>query len=319
MRRHPSDGQHRFTCLRCRLAVTLWGIVFVALAAAIPFHPELAFCAEKGCAEKGCAEKGCNEKTVISEGVRNDIGLLIHDVKSVYQSAATQIKLLLPDELDPNEQYRVLFVLPVEEGNGVRWGDGLSEIRKHDLHNRHNLICVTPTFSDLPWYADHASSSTIRQESFLLKDVVPFIDRTYPTIAKPSGRLLVGFSKSGWGAFSLVLRNPDVFGKAAAWDAPFMMKEPNKYGMGPIFGSQQNFEKYQLTRLIQSKAPTFRHDERLFHFGFGSFQSHHDRLEELLVELKIAHKYRNGPERKHAWESGWLPEAVEALVAVDNT
>ena len=51
----------------------------------------------------------------------------------------------------------------------------------------------------------------------------------------------IGFSKSGWGAFSLLLRHPEVFGRAAAWDAPLMLEQPNRYGMGAVFGSQENF------------------------------------------------------------------------------
>jgi hypothetical protein len=59
------------------------------------------------------------------------------------------------------------------------------------------------------------------------------------------GLLLLGFSKSGWGAlFSLLLRHPDVFGKAAAWDAPLVMDSPGRHGNGDIFGTPENFEKY---------------------------------------------------------------------------
>ena len=254
-----------------------------------------------------------SERAVIAEASRDTNGLLVHKVRSKRQSTTTQISLLLPDEMEKGKRYPVVYVLPVEAGSGKRWGDSLMEVKKSDLHNKHKVICVEPTFSDLPWYADHNTSTTLRQESYLLKDVVPFIDRSYPVIAEPSGRLLVGFSKSGWGAFTLLLRNPDTFGKAAAWDAPFMMQQPNKYGMGPIFGSQENFEKYQLTRLVVDKAAKFRSDVRLFHFGYGNFQTHHEQMEKLLVENKIAHHYEAGPKREHAWNSGWLAPAVAAL------
>ena len=91
---------------------------------------------------------------------------------------------------------------------------------------------MAPTFSHLPWYADHPTDPDIRQESYLLEVVIPFIEANYPARADRRGRLLLGFSKSGWGAYSLLLRHPDVFGKAAAWDAPLMMSEPGKYGSG---------------------------------------------------------------------------------------
>ena len=34
-----------------------------------------------------------------------------------------------------------------------------------------------------------------------------------------------------------------------------------------------------------------------------------------MLELKIPHAYRDGPQRKHDWHSGWLPEAVHFLAA----
>ena len=67
-----------------------------------------------------------------------------------------------------------------------------------------------------------------------------------PVQTVPAGRLLLGFSKSGWGAFSLLLRHPDVFGRAAAWDAPLMMNKPGPYGSGDIFGTPENFARYQI-------------------------------------------------------------------------
>ena len=91
----------------------------------------------------------------------------------------------------------------------------------------------------------------MRQEACFLQVIVPYIEHHYPVEAERSSRLLLGFSKSGWGAYSLLLRHPDLFGRAAAWDAPLMKDRPDQYGMGEIFGTQENFEKYQVTRLLE--------------------------------------------------------------------
>ena len=155
----------------------------------------------------------------------------------------------------PRTRCPVVYVLPVEAGNAHHYGDGLLEIQKRDLHRRFSAIFVAPTFAQLPWYADHPSDPEIRQESYFLKVVVPFIEQRYPARADRDGRLLVGFSKSGWGAYSLLLRHPDHFGKAAAWDAPLMEPRPARFGMGPIFGTQENFEQYQITTLARSPGP----------------------------------------------------------------
>jgi len=220
----------------------------------------------------------------------------------------------LPNRLVKEKRYPVLYVLPVEPLDGVKWGDGLREVEKNDLHNKYSLICVMPTFSETPWYADHPTNAEIRQEAHFLNVVVPFIDQTYPTLAKRQGRLLLGFSKSGWGAFSLLLRHPELFGRAVAWDAPLMMERPDKYRAADIFGTQENFEKYRISTLLKKRATKVPDPVQLIHFGYGNFREHHQAAHRLMDELKIAHQYRDGPKREHSWHSGWLPEAVQRLV-----
>ena len=252
--------------------------------------------------------------TTISPAREDGQGYLVHDVQSPFQEGTTRIRVLLPARIEANRRLRVLYVLPVEARDGKQFGDGLEECRKLNVHDMHDLIVVSPTFSELPWYADHPTERSIRQETYFVRVVVPFIDKTYPTVDRPDGRLLVGFSKSGWGAFSLLLRHPELFGRAAAWDAPLMKERPDQFHMDRIFGSQDNFRQYQLSRLVKAEEATFRNEPRLFHFGFGNFRDHHRRFESLLVAHSIAHRYHDGPRRAHRWGSGWLPEAIAELL-----
>jgi len=250
----------------------------------------------------------------VSSARQDDNGWRVHRVKSDFQAGETEIRVLVPDGPQSGPPYATLYVLPVEAGDGRRWGDAQREIRRHDLHNQYRLVCVYPTFSHLPWYADHPQRSAIRQESYFLRVVVPFVERDYPVRQDGSGRLLVGFSKSGWGAFSLLLRHPDRFGKAAAWDAPLAMAQPDRFGMDGIFATQENFGRYQITSLLRQRAEALRTGPRLIHLGYGNFRDQHLTVESLLEELRIPHVFRDGPTRSHAWDSGWLPEAVKLLV-----
>jgi len=133
-------------------------------------------------------------------------------------------------------------------------------------------------------------------------------------LATGPGRLLLGFSKSGWGAWTLLLRHPDVFGRAAAWDAPLAMDHCGPFGSGEIFGTQENFEQYEIADLLRAKAGELRGGTRLILNGYGNFRKDHQRIHALLEELRIPHVYRDGPPRKHDWHSGWVSEAVELLV-----
>ena len=257
---------------------------------------------------------------VISEPMIDAQGIRTHRVTSEFQLGETLLRVLLPEKIELNVKLKTLYILPVEANSENRYGDGLLEAKKLDLANKYRLNCVAPTFSHLPWYADHPTDKTIRQESYFLKIVVPAIEQRYPTFNEQSGRLLVGFSKSGYGAWSLLLRNSDQFAKAAAWDAPLMKTAPDQFGMGPIYGTPENFLGYRIDHLLRDRAESLRAKSeshpgvRLIHLGFDNFRDHHERAEALLNELKIPHTYTDGPKRPHTWHSGWLEEAVKRLM-----
>lgn len=245
---------------------------------------------------------------------REENGIIVHVISSPCQAGKTEIRVLLPDKLEPDRRYPVVYVLPVEAARESTYGDGLQEVQHHGLHNQHHAIFVAPTFSALPWYADHPGDPHLRQETYFVKVVVPLIEQRYPAVTESRGRLLVGFSKSGWGAYTLLLRHPDLFGRAAAWDAPLMKEKPDQFGMGEIFGTQANFELYRVSTLLTQRAAELRDNNRLILLGFGNFRQHHVQVHELMVRLGIRHEYRDGPARTHDWSSGWLEEAVELLL-----
>ncbi len=240
----------------------------------------------------------------------------VHRLRSPRQAGESTVRVFVPDNSHSPGPPRLLLVLPVEAGTENRWGDPAAEVRRIDLANRYNLVVAIPTFSELPWYADHPTDKRLRQESYLLDDVLPLIDRHHGTQSSAGTTMVVGFSKSGWGAWSLLLRHPSIFARAAAWDAPLMQRKPDKYGMGPIFGNQANFNRYLVSDLVKRQAKLLRSHKRLALTGyFQSFRAHHLAMHRLLTELGVPHTYRDGPKRDHHWESGWLEEAVGLLVS----
>jgi len=249
----------------------------------------------------------------------NDI--ISHRIVSPFQSDSTTIRVLLPERIVAGEAYPVLYILPVKEKDNRHNGDGLLEIKRYDYHNKFNLICVAPQFTTLPWYADHETNLQRQDESHFLKTVIPFIDKTYPTIKSKKGRLLIGFSKSGWGAFSLLLRHPDKFYKAVGWDIGIRMdtgpltEEVRSKGIEGIFGSVANFEKYRISTLLKKQGKSLGESARLFYYNTeGKRASGGAEIHRLMVDLKIPHRYLFEPKRRHRWDSGWIPEAMRFLI-----
>ncbi|WP_417848039.1 hypothetical protein [Thalassoglobus sp.] len=249
------------------------------------------------------------------QAIFRENGLETYQLESEHQSAPTNLYVLKPLGAQKEKPLRIVFLLPVEAGEGSQWGSPLAEVYQQGLHEKHQIIFVTATFSDLPWYADHPDNPKLQQEQYILGSVLPFIRWNVPEGRHDrDGRLLIGFSKSGWGAWSLLLRHPDKFAKAAAWDAPLMMKAPGKYGSMPIFGSEENFEEYHLSAILKQASESNVADNRLIHAGYGNFREHHEEMDSLLKSLEIPAIYIDGPQRKHHWQSGWFPELLEELL-----
>lgn len=242
-------------------------------------------------------------------------GIEAWEIDSPHQAGKTRLSIIRPEFTINGKRYPILFLLPVEAGAGSRWGNPLSEAIKHDLVHKHQVIIVSPTFSDLPWYANHPTTPQLQQEKYFVEDILKTLRWHLPEgMHHRDGRYLIGFSKSGWGAWSLLLRHQDLFAKAAAWDAPLMMDWPSKYGSQPIFGNEQNFRDYQLTRLLKELKSKDQFNDRLLHAGYDNFREHHQQMQKLLNNLSIEATYLNGPQRDHHWNSGWLPEVVAVLL-----
>lgn len=264
----------------------------------------------------GQAREKDSPEIQVSEPMQDSGGVISYRLTTPWQSKPVQLRILEPRSLRAEEPRRFLLVLPVEQGEETRFGDGLAEVRRLGLHDRYGLVVVAPSFAELPWYADHPSDPRRADETHLLRGVIPLIDRLYPS--KHPVRLLLGFSKSGWGACSLILRHPELFNAAAAWDAPLMKDRPNQFGMDAAFGNQEHFTQYQVTRLFEQKADLFQSRKRLVLQGDGNFQSQMQQAHQLLDGLRIPHDWVDGPPRKHEWSSGWVAGMVSLLVGMSR-
>jgi hypothetical protein len=236
-------------------------------------------------------------------------------------------RVLLPDRIEAETRYRVLYALPVEAGINQRYGDPLEVFRAMNVPNQYGLILVVPQFETDPWYGNHATDRRRQYEDAMVKEIVPEVDRLYPTVPALEGRLLFGFSKSGWGAFTLILRNPGVFGYAASWDAPLMMTERpfGSWRTDETFGTAQNMAGYLPSRLLQERGAAFRKRERLVLAGKNLFgpacdsrfpyagPSQTEAAHSLMERLGIRHRYDVGVTAPHRWDEAWIAPVLAML------
>ncbi|MBU0714126.1 MAG: hypothetical protein KJ964_02060 [Verrucomicrobia bacterium] len=256
----------------------------------------------------------------MNHGCRDEVKT--HFLESEYQNGRQEVRVLLPDKYDGKKKHKVLYVLPVEAGFNRVYGYGLGVLQEMNAHNGYDLIMVQMGFEKEPWFGDHAVNPGIRQASYLKKAVVPFIETNYSAFGSPEGRLLFGFSKSGWGAFSLILTYPDFFGYAAAWDAPLLL-EGFHFGMQAVYGTMEQLIRYHPGLLVTRQQMAFQDKTRLVltgekDWGKGiptpSGGSHTVEMHELLEHNMIKHYYDNRLSAPHCWHKSWMVPTLKALM-----
>jgi|GEM_PF-5835586 len=247
-------------------------------------------------------------------------GVQYYPVTSAYQGSQQQIiRVLQPTNPVSGKPSRVLYVLPVDAGVDTlssTWSDGLEELRLLDVPNRFNMTLIAPSFNYEPWYGDNILDPTRRMESFIIDDLVPFGDTFLPPNSTPQ-RYLIGFSKSGNGVLFLILRHPGVFNAAAAWDSPAQLSDLSAFSALPTnFGTQANYNTYNIPSLVSSNAGPFQQQNRLWVSGDqAAWTADMIQLNSQLTAASIPHTWIQGGVRVHSWGSGWLDGAVTDLDA----
>jgi len=89
-------------------------------------------------------------------------------------------------------------------------------------------------FNDPVFYLDRRDGK-YQMESWILRELVPFVDDHFRTLARPEGRALLGFSAGGFGAANLGLKHPNVF-RVMASHAGFFDPDDDPSVMRGILG-----------------------------------------------------------------------------------
>ena len=73
-----------------------------------------------------------------------------------------------------------------------------------------NFIIVTPEGED-GWYTDSATKPNDKYESYIIKELIPEVDKKFRTVADRDHRIVAGLSMGGFGALKFGLKYPDMF------------------------------------------------------------------------------------------------------------
>lgn len=191
----------------------------------------------------------------------------------------------------------VVYLLHGHGGSYAQW-PGLAPQLK-DKADELNILLVCPDGGFDSWYFDSPIDPSVRYETFIIKELVPYIDAHYPTAADRQHRAITGLSMGGHGGLYLGIRHEDLFGAAGATSGgvdfrPFPDKWGIKKDLGTIAANKENWDNNTVIHAVDN----LHNGELKLIFDCGTddfFLTVNRQLHQKLLDLKIDHDYIERP------------------------
>lgn len=114
----------------------------------------------------------------------------------------------------------------------------LSKTKVDTLADKMNVIIVIPD-GGKSWYFDSPVDKTSRYETFVTKELIPYVDTHYRTIPNRENRAVTGLSMGGHGALYLAIRHQDIFGAAGSMSGGVDFRPfPEKWNIKNVLGTK---------------------------------------------------------------------------------
>lgn len=114
-------------------------------------------------------------------------------------------------ETETDRRYPVIYNLHGAGGNELHSFTDVKALHEGIVAQRWEpMILVLPNGGQATFYKDSADGK-LPAETLIIRELIPYIDSTYRTIASRAGRAIEGFSMGGRGATRLAMKYPEMF------------------------------------------------------------------------------------------------------------
>lgn len=242
------------------------------------------------------------------------------------QSAALGKELKFAVQLPPSYQkeakrrYPVLYFLHGMNGNEQEFekrGVAAAINKLRDEGKIGEMIIVSPAGGN-SFYLN--SKSGVLYEDAIIKDLIPYIEKTYRVIGTPATRSIQGISMGGWGALLLAFKHPEMFSTVTTHCAALFNELPHPSGddrraqfmlrlIGNIFGNPPDEEFFRSVNpvfVVEQNLAAIKKSGIKIYFDCGEqdrygFQEPNKAFDEKLTKLGLAHEFHMFP-GGHGWE-----------------
>jgi S-formylglutathione hydrolase FrmB len=198
--------------------------------------------------------------------------------------------------------YPVVYILHGYSDNYATWLKKIPELEQHSTLFNTIIVCPDGGFSS--WYVNSPFDSSYQYETYLTKELVPFIDQQYNSIKNRTGRAITGHSMGGHGGMYIGWRNSHLFGACGSMSGGVDLHySKKKFDVAKRIGSFDNYpnhyKQYSVLYVVENK-PT---DSLAIIIDCGVndfFFNDNKALHAKLLQLQINHDYIERP-GKHEW------------------
>jgi S-formylglutathione hydrolase FrmB len=223
--------------------------------------------------------------------------------------------------------YSVIYLLHGLTGHFDNWADKTKLI---DYAKKYNFIIVMPE-GDNGWYSDSATVPADRYESYLIKELIPEIDKKFRTMSDRQHRAVAGLSMGGYGSIKFGLKYPEMFSLVGSFSgalgaASLTEKEVGTKGaiaesILSVYGNPKSETRKanDIFQMAKEISPDKIKSLPFIYVDCGTedflYQSNRD-FANLLQEKKIPHEFRQLP-GAHNWRF-WDSQIKEFLELSDR-
>jgi pimeloyl-ACP methyl ester carboxylesterase len=126
--------------------------------------------------------------------------------------------------------------------------------------------------------------------------------------------ILVGFSKSGLGAWNITRAIPVSVSATIIFDAPVARADLPPWGTAPFYRGDAEWQEDLPLRSVEAFRPAVPQSHRLVLISGTGFHQEMCMLSQALSKAGLEHVFLPRPGMEHHWNSGWIEDGLAGLL-----
>lgn len=253
------------------------------------------------------------------------------EVRSNAMNKTLKAAVVTPDGYSSaGRSYPTVYLL---HGGSGSFSDWHKKVIEKDLltrlANQYEILIITPSVGPASYYYDSPLLDSVQYESYLIKELIPFVDNHYNTIKQREGRAITGLSMGGHGSMMLSAKHPELFTAAGSMSG-VMNIDTRMWKVNEDFQKQRQEGQKIMLGALNYEAPYTEYTavglvDRmknngiaiLIDCGVDDFLIETNRqMHQLLLDNQTPHEYTERP-GAHTWEY-WTEALPVHMLFINN-